>query len=47
VEALAHSWSTARHPAGGKTVWFRLLRGQAHLVDSGAAARTDADRRDS
>jgi len=47
VEVLAHSWSTVRHPEGGKTVWFRLLRGQAPPVDSGAAARTDADRRDS
>jgi len=47
VEVLAQSWSTERHPGGGKTVWFRLLRGQAHPVDSGAAARTDASRRDS
>lgn len=47
VEALAHSWSTVSHPEGGKTVWFRLLRTAAHPVSNGAAARTDADRRDS
>lgn len=47
VEVLAHSWAVARHPGGGKTVWFRLLRAEAHVVGSGTAARTDADRRDS
>lgn len=47
VAALAHSWSTTPHPEGGKTVWFRLLRSEAHPVRTGAAARTDADRRDS
>lgn len=47
VDVLAQSWAVARHPGGGKTVWFRLLRGQAHAVAAGAAARTDADRRDS
>jgi hypothetical protein len=47
VEVLAQSWSVVRHPEGGKTVWFRLLRGRAHPVGDGAAARTDADRRDS
>jgi len=46
VDVLAHSWAVARHPGGGKTVWFRLLRARAHPVDSGAAARPDADRRD-
>ena len=47
VGALAHSWSMVSHPQGGKTVWFRLLRAEAHSVSNGAAARTDADRRDS
>lgn len=47
VEVLAQSWAVDRHPGGGKTVWFRLLRGEAHLVGTGAAARDDADRRDS
>ena len=46
VGALAHSWGTVRHPEGGKTLWFRLLRGPAHHVEDGAASRTDADRRD-
>lgn len=46
VAALAHSWSTTQHPEGGKTVWFRLLRADAHAVADGAAARADADRRD-
>ncbi|CAA9355569.1 MAG: Serine phosphatase RsbU, regulator of sigma subunit [uncultured Nocardioidaceae bacterium] len=46
VSALAHSWSTTRYPGGGKTVWFRLRRGDAHVVADGAAARADADRRD-
>jgi len=47
IAALAQSWSTTRHPEGGKTVWFRLLRGDAHQVADGAAARTEVDRRDS
>lgn len=47
VEALAHSWSTVRDAEGGKTVWFRLLRAEAHPVSDGVAARADADRRDS
>jgi anti-sigma regulatory factor (Ser/Thr protein kinase) len=47
VQVLAHDWSIQRHHEGGKTVWFQLLRTEAHLVDSGAAARSDADRRDS
>lgn len=47
VEALAHAWSIDRHHAGGKTVWFQLLRTGAHLVCAGAAARPDSDRRDS
>jgi len=46
VAALAQSWSTIHHPEGGKTVWFRLLRGDAHTVADGAAARVHADRRD-
>jgi anti-sigma regulatory factor (Ser/Thr protein kinase) len=46
VAALAQSWSTTRHPEGGKTVWFRLSRGDAHAVADGAAARANADRRD-
>jgi anti-sigma regulatory factor (Ser/Thr protein kinase) len=47
VDALAESWSTTRHPGGGKTVWFRLCLGDAHAVADGVAARADADRRDS
>ena len=47
VAVLAESWSTTRHPEAGKTVWFRLLRGDAHAVADGAAARADAHRRDS
>jgi two-component sensor histidine kinase len=46
VAALADAWSTTRHPQGGKTVWFRLRRGDAHAVADGVAARADADRRD-
>jgi len=41
VAALAQSWAITRHPEGGKTVWFRLLRGEAHAVADGAAARAD------
>jgi two-component sensor histidine kinase len=47
VAALAQFWATTRYPGGGKTVWFRLLRGDAHAVADGAAARANADRRDS
>lgn len=47
VEALAHAWAMTRHPEGGKTAWFRLLRAGALDVADGAAARYDADRRDS
>jgi len=47
VAALAQSWSVTRHPEGGKTVWFRLLRGDAPAVADGAAARANANRRDS
>ncbi len=46
VAVLADFWSTTRHPEGGKTVWFRLLRGDVQVVADGAAARADAGRRD-
>lgn len=47
VAALAQDWAIDHHPGGGKTVWFRLPRSGAVLTGDGAAARTDADRRDS
>ena len=47
VQVLSHAWSIDGHHEGGKTVWFQLLRTEAHPVGTGAAARTDADRRDS
>ncbi len=46
VAVLADFWSTTRYPEGGKTVWFRLLRGDVLEVADGAAARADADGRD-
>ena len=45
VEALADAWASTPHPEGGKTVWFRLLRGDAPVVPDGAAARDDHLRR--
>jgi two-component sensor histidine kinase len=47
VAALAHSAAMSPHPDGGKTAWFRLLRGPSPHVDDDAAARDDASRRDS
>ena len=47
VSALAESAAVTAHPAGGKTAWFRLLRGPAPHVADAAAARADASRRDS
>jgi two-component sensor histidine kinase len=47
VRALAESSGLAVDPSGGKTAWFRLLRGGGPPVPDDAAARTDARRRDS
>jgi len=47
VSALAESAAVIVHPDGGKTAWFRLLRGPAPHVADAAAARADASRRDS
>ncbi|MDP9408526.1 MAG: ATP-binding protein [Actinomycetota bacterium] len=47
VRALADSASMTRDPAGGKTAWFRLLRGPSPTVADDAAARPDAAVRDS
>ena len=47
VSALAHSAAVAAHPDGGKTAWFRLLRGPAPHVADSAAARADSTQRDS
>ena len=47
VSALADSAAVTAHPSGGKTAWFRLLRGPAPHVADSAAARADSSRRDS
>jgi anti-sigma regulatory factor (Ser/Thr protein kinase) len=46
VSVLADASATVSD-ADGKTAWFRLLRGEAHPVHDGAAARADSARRDS
>lgn len=47
VAALAQSTAISPHPEGGKTAWFRLLRGPAPPVPDDAAARENASERDS
>jgi two-component sensor histidine kinase len=47
VAALADGSGMVRHSTGGKTAWFRLLRGEAPYLPDDVAARTDAGRRDS
>lgn len=43
VTALALDSALTVHPGDGKTAWFRLARGAAPQVESGAAARRGPD----
>jgi anti-sigma regulatory factor (Ser/Thr protein kinase) len=47
VAALAQSAALSPDPDGGKTAWFRLLRGPSPHVSDDAAARANAGERDS
>ena len=47
VASLAQSAALTPDPEGGKTAWFRLLRGQSPVVADAAAARENAVERDS
>lgn len=47
VAALAQSAALSPDPDGGKTAWFRLLRGPSPHVSDNAAARANARERDS